>query len=261
MPGRRSPLALLLAAVLVAGCGTSPTSPSPAPRATPTRVAIAPLSTGTTRPCRPAARAAALLAQMTIEEKIGQMTQLEQGSVDPEGVDDPAPRLGAQRRRRIPGAERRGRLVPDGQGLPGRGARHAARHPDAVRRRRRPRPQQRHRRHDLPAAGGARRVGRRRPGEADRRGDRGRDGRDRHPLGLRSGRGGPAGRPLGPRLRGLRRGPAGGRQARRGVHHRPPGRGPDPHHLGGGHRQALTSAMAGRRGAPPRRPATRSTRA
>ena len=34
----------------------------------------------------PAARAEALLAEMTLDEKIGQMTQLEQGSVDPQGV-------------------------------------------------------------------------------------------------------------------------------------------------------------------------------
>ena len=36
----------------------------------------------------PASRAAALLAEMTLDEKIGQMTQLEQGSVDPQGVAD-----------------------------------------------------------------------------------------------------------------------------------------------------------------------------
>ena len=85
-----SPLALLLAAVLVAGCGTTQTSPSPAPSAS----APAPSTSSSAgadwhdATLAPAARAAALLAQMSIEEKIGQMTQLEQGSVDPEGVHD-----------------------------------------------------------------------------------------------------------------------------------------------------------------------------
>jgi beta-glucosidase len=87
MTHRRTPLALLLVAVLVAACGTTQTSPSPVPTVT------APAASGATADWHdaslaPAARAQALLAQMTIEEKIGQMTQLEKGSVDPEGVTD-----------------------------------------------------------------------------------------------------------------------------------------------------------------------------
>ena len=85
MTQRRTPLALLLVALLISGCGTTQTSPSPVPTAS------APAASSATADWHdaslaPAARAQALLAQMTIEEKIGQMTQLEKGSVDPEGV-------------------------------------------------------------------------------------------------------------------------------------------------------------------------------
>ncbi len=81
---RRSSLALLLAAVLVAGCGTSQVSPSSAPSPA---ASVAPTGADWHDPSlSPATRAAALLAQMTIEEKVGQMTQLEKDSVDPEGV-------------------------------------------------------------------------------------------------------------------------------------------------------------------------------
>ncbi len=85
MARARSPLALLLVAVLVAGCGTSQTSPSPVPTATAAAASAATVDWHDAS-LAPAARAEALLAQMTIEEKIGQMTQLEKGSVDPEGV-------------------------------------------------------------------------------------------------------------------------------------------------------------------------------
>ena len=72
---------------------------------------------------RPRRARRALLAEMTIDEKIGQMTQLEQGSVDPDGVARPAARLGPERRRRR--ARRRTTLPAgtDGQRLPGRRAR------------------------------------------------------------------------------------------------------------------------------------------
>ena len=83
--------ALLLAAALVAGC--APSTPSPAPAsAGAVSPATSPGSAATGDwhdPSLPAAtRAAALLAAMTIDEKIGQMTQLEKGSVDPQGVAD-----------------------------------------------------------------------------------------------------------------------------------------------------------------------------
>jgi beta-glucosidase len=86
---RSRPRALILAIALVAGCASTTPTPSPA--------GSAPPSTGASSPATadwhdaslpPATRAAALLAAMTPDEKIGQMTQLEQGSVDPQGVAD-----------------------------------------------------------------------------------------------------------------------------------------------------------------------------
>ena len=62
MRHRRSPLALLLAAVLVAGCGDTQTVVAGTDRERPGDVAAAPASTGTTRASPAAARAAALLA-------------------------------------------------------------------------------------------------------------------------------------------------------------------------------------------------------
>jgi len=88
---RRHRGSILLAIALVAGCASSTPSPSPT---SPSPSSSAPSAAGpsagavdwhdATLP--PGARAAALLAQMTIDEKIGQMTQLEKGSVDPQGV-------------------------------------------------------------------------------------------------------------------------------------------------------------------------------
>ena len=137
------------------------------------------------------------------------MTQLEKGSVDPAGVDDAAPRLGAERRRRLA----RRRTTPTAGTRWSRRTRRRPSRPvsgipilygvDAV-----------HGHNNVVGAtifphnvglGAAQRPGARR---ADRPGDRARDGRDRHPLGLRAGRRRAAGRSLGPHLRGLRRGPA-----------------------------------------------------
>ena len=188
------------------------------------------------------------------------MTQLETGLGRPEGRHRPAARLGPERwRRRARQNDAAGwyRMVKDYQdaaldtrlGIPmlyGVDAVHG--HNNVLGR------------HDLPAAGRARRAARRRPREADRRGDRGRDGRHRHPLGLRAGRGRAAGRPLGPGVRGLRRGP--GAVAKlaeafitglQGDDLTAPPRPPPP--------PSISSATAGPRGARRRRPATRSTRA
>ena len=79
-----------LIALALVGCATPPASDPVSPSA------IAPSSPATSAgvgdwrdPTQsPEARTAALLAEMTIDEKIGQMTQLEQGSVDPQGVAD-----------------------------------------------------------------------------------------------------------------------------------------------------------------------------
>jgi beta-glucosidase len=72
---RRSPsiAALLLAVALAGSCAPQAASPSPRPIAAPT-------SNGE-------GRAAGLLARMTTDEKIGQITLVENGSIDPAGVE------------------------------------------------------------------------------------------------------------------------------------------------------------------------------
>ena len=85
---RREPLSLVLVVVLIAaGCGTSVPSPVPPSRANAT-VAPTPVIDWHDPTLSPEARATALLALMTTDEKIGQMTQLEKGSVTPDGVRD-----------------------------------------------------------------------------------------------------------------------------------------------------------------------------
>ena len=77
-----------LVALAILGCATPQAS---APPASPTSPSSPPTSAAVDwhDPSPPPEdRAAALLAEMTIDEKIGQMTQLEQGSVDPGGVAD-----------------------------------------------------------------------------------------------------------------------------------------------------------------------------
>ena len=85
---RPAPLVVLSIAIVVA-CG----GPAPSPVATGSAAPSASPSAATgvdwrdaTQP--PEERVAALLAEMTMDEKIGQMTQLEQGSVTPQGVTD-----------------------------------------------------------------------------------------------------------------------------------------------------------------------------
>ena len=108
-------IAFLVVAALVAGaCGTSevsaPPTASPSPSAaTDWHDAEPPTD----------ARAEALLAEMTIDEKIGQMTQLEKGSVDPAGVADLLLGSVLSGGGGSPAAERRRRLVRDGRRLPG----------------------------------------------------------------------------------------------------------------------------------------------
>jgi beta-glucosidase len=88
MADRRRLLNLVLTiALVVAACDTSQRSPAPtssgSPLPSPT-AAFDWLDPGQA----PEARASALLAAMTTDEKIGQMTQLEKDSVDPRGVTD-----------------------------------------------------------------------------------------------------------------------------------------------------------------------------
>ncbi|HEV8403327.1 MAG TPA: glycoside hydrolase family 3 protein [Candidatus Limnocylindrales bacterium] len=90
-PIRRASLGAALAVILVAAaCDGAPVS-APVSSTTTTSGAPATAPSGldwhdTTQ--TPTARAHALLAAMTLDEKIGQMTQLENGSVDPAGVTD-----------------------------------------------------------------------------------------------------------------------------------------------------------------------------
>ena len=81
--------ALILSVALVAGCASTAPSPSPAASAPPSSPAASAASADWhDASLPPETRAAALLAEMTLDEKIGQMTQLEKGSVDPAGVAD-----------------------------------------------------------------------------------------------------------------------------------------------------------------------------
>jgi beta-glucosidase len=77
----RRPVAILVVAALLVGACQTP-QPSEAPSTSPSPVADDWHDPG----LAPEVRAEALLAAMTIDEKIGQMTQLEKDSVDPAGV-------------------------------------------------------------------------------------------------------------------------------------------------------------------------------
>ncbi len=82
----RSIIGAVLTVALVAGaCGTSTPSMPPGGSASGPPSSLP--ASAWRDPSQPAeTRATALLGDMTVEEKIGQMTQLEQGSVDPAGV-------------------------------------------------------------------------------------------------------------------------------------------------------------------------------
>ena len=133
-------------------------------------------------------RVADLLRRMTLEEKVGQMTQTERGAV----FDNPSPdrrvagRLGAVRRRLDAAGQRTGGVARDGQRLPGAGAQHPPADPAHLRHRRRPRARHRAGRDDLPAQHRARGHPRRPPRGGDRRGHRRGDAGHRHPVELRA---------------------------------------------------------------------------
>ncbi len=89
MTRRGIPILALVMIVVVVACGTA--EPSPSPTSTPTTAPSASPSASAAADWRdatltPDVRSASLLAAMTMDEKIGQMTQLEKGSVDPAGV-------------------------------------------------------------------------------------------------------------------------------------------------------------------------------
>ncbi len=162
----------------------------------------------------PAPDVEALLAQMTLDEKIGQMTQADKNALK-DGRDDPrAPHgLGPVGRRLAPQAERSCHLGGDDRPLPEPGAVDPPGHPDDLRRRRGPR---RRRRQGLGALPAPHRAGRHpqprpRPEGGARDGARGR--RHRRALDVRPLHRGRARRALGTHLRELWRVTRAGRVA------------------------------------------------
>ncbi len=147
------------------------------------------------------------------------------------------PEEGGRRRQQPPGVDGHVRPLPD------RRVEVAARHPHPLRRGRRARAQQRHRRRRLPAQHRPRVHAQR----AARRGGRARHrrggARHRHQLDVRALRHRPARRALGPHLRGLRRVARAGRYAGRGGGARLPARRP----LAPSERARLRQALRRRR--------------
>ena len=177
-------LALLLSTL---GCGGgTPSAPSPSP--TPPR------------------DVEALLREMTLDEKVGQMAQADRSYLRSEAdIRELLPRLAAERRRLLaPGQDGPG-LGRDVRPLPVDRPRDAAAHPARLRHRRRPRPQQRGRGRHLPPQHRprlhARRRARRARGARHGRGGRGHGDR-LDLLALHRGR---ARRALGADVRELRR--------------------------------------------------------
>ena len=147
---------------------------------------------------------------MTLDEKIGQMTQAEQHQLDrPEATSRPtswARSSPAATRTRRPTACRTGRTSTTACRRSALKTRLA--HPAPLRRRRRARPQQRARRGRLPAQHRPGRHAQREAGGGDRRASPRREVRATgHPVDVRALRGRRARRALGPHLRELLRGP------------------------------------------------------
>lgn len=88
---RRIAAILVCLALIASGCGATP--PSSSPVVSPASPAASPGSSAAAAAWRDATapiddRVAALLAAMTLPEKIGQMTLVEKGSIEPDGVRD-----------------------------------------------------------------------------------------------------------------------------------------------------------------------------
>ena len=163
------------------------------------------------------AQAKALLAKMTLEEKVAQMTQPDQlfikdgteieksgfGSVLSGGDSDPKTNT----------VEDWGAMYEE---YPGARAEVAPEDPAPLRRRRGARAQQRDRRGDLPAQRRPGRHARREARREDRPHHGARSPRHRHQLGVLAVRHRAARRALGPRVRRLQRGPGARGRARRG---------------------------------------------
>ena len=187
----------------------------------------------------------ALLSRMTLDEKIGQMTQPEQKDLkDPADIENYFVGSLSERRRFRP----QGRQQPQGldrplRPPPGAHPQDPPRDPAALRHRRRPRPQQRARRRDLPAQHRPRLHAQSRAGREDRAHHRRGGPRHRHPVDLRALRHRAPGHPLGPHLRRLLGRSRAGARTRRGRRPRLPGRRPRRPAL----RARLRQALRGRR--------------
>ena len=190
------------------------------------------------------AKADEWLKAMTLEEKIGQMTQADLKAVKRQGrYRQVRPRLDAQRRRLRPRRHLGRGLGEDARRAPVVGAQEPAEDPPHLRDRRGPRAQQRRRGGRLPAQhrpGSDARPRARGEGRADH-GPRGR--RHGHPLGVRPVRGRGPRRAVGPDVRELRRDARAGRDdGRRGRPRAPRHQPGDPtsvlacakHYLGDG---------------------------
>src|SRR5215213_6857108 len=177
------------------------------------------------RSLTPQARAERLLAAMTLEEKVGQMTQAERGPVS----DDPS-LVATWRLRSVlsGGGSTPADNTPEGwadmvDAFQAQAVRQTrAGDPAHLRRRLRPRPRQPGRGDRVPPQHRARRHPRPPAGRAGRARDRRRDPGHRPPVGVRSLRVRGQGPALGPDLRELRRGPGAGHQDGDG-HRRIPG--------------------------------------
>ena len=219
---------------------------------------------GATHPGRSRSASPVSSREMTLAEKIGQMTLVEKGSIDANGVRDAA----------VGGVLSGGGGAPPENtpaswhamvaGLPGSRRRDAARDPDPLRRRRRPRPQQRApaQRSSRTTSGSGRRATRRlsrrsagrRPSRRAATGD---------PLGL-SRRSSPCRRTMrwGRTYEGLRRGNrARRRSSARAFIRGLPGLRPRGRVGGRGNAEALRRRRRHRVGLLRRRPSTASTRA
>ena len=189
-----------------------------------------------------------LLTRMTLDQKIGQMTQPERMHASPAEVKryHLTHRLGAQRRRLVPGGQPPGRLGGDERRLLGRidgGGRRPPGDPAPLWRGRDSRKCQCAGRDDLPAQHRAGRHARPRPGRADRAGD-GAGGAGRGGgLDLCAHAGGGAGSTLGADVRELLGGSGGGGRVR----------GQDREGVAGWGCGGLREALGGGRGDPRRR--------
>ena len=130
-PARHRPMRAVAVAVavvaLLASCGARPSSPGSSGSEVATDEPSAIPAVDWRNPTAPVEdRVEALLAEMTLDEKIGQMTQIEKDSIDPATSPTLAARLRPERRRRYPVPNDPAGLVRDGRRVPAGRARRPA---------------------------------------------------------------------------------------------------------------------------------------